>query len=785
MTTSEPEEIAQQRERLATYRRTLAHLLHQAAQYGGVVFAPPQTANGIAEARAQIQQLKTSLRAAGVVVEDEPYDTPAATELSSTSIPISGATFNQPNWSVSGDVTNVAGDQTINTDGGPAIVGNQLHQSPIITGTVKGDVISAGTIYYQPPVIPLDREQQRNRRAMLEKMKTIWISGLLEHSLAEVVRIDLELVNKLDAVDLPLQLQYQELNRQPHSIPTGTPIIDVFTKMGRAILILGAPGSGKTTMLLELARDLIARAEQDENHPVPIIFNLSSWTKSHHSLIPWLLDELNERYDVPYDIGDSWLSRNALLPLLDGLDETASDQREACVEAINSFRQTKGMMPIAVCSRETEYELLTTRLRLQGAVIVQPLTLEQINSYFAQVDGKLESVRLLLQKNDVLRELVGTPLMLSVISLAYQNIPINSIITEVKPDHQREHLFAAYVDRMLARRGVDKRYTRQEIIYWLIFLSRMLYRQNQTIFFIEQINWGWMPQSSRRNIFNLIALLVSATGLGLIYGLLSGLPYTITTSMLIVMIVGLIFIQSIRMRKANIVEKLTWSRPSLPKGRLVNLPARFVLHFIVALILPLAVALSQLDRESLSDMSELLQIAARLSLWVVFGVVTALMIATILWLIIGLTRGEIENRTTPNQGIWRSALHALGIGLLSSIVSVLLFFSIFGFLFRLLFGTSVGLSVLNYSAMIGLSFGVAAGLWFGGMACLQHIVVRLILTRSGVIPLDYVHFLDYCADRILLRKVGGGYIFVHRLLMDYFAELDDGATTRKDPMVTQ
>lgn len=36
----------------------------------------------------------------------------------------------------------------------------------------------------------------------------------------------------------------------------------------------------------------------------------------------------------------------------------------------------------------------------------------------------------------------------------------------------------------------------------------------------------------------------------------------------------------------------------------------------------------------------------------------------------------------------------------------------------------------------------------------------------------YVDFLDYAAERILLRKVGGGYMFIHRLLLKYFAELD-------------
>jgi len=31
--------------------------------------------------------------------------------------------------------------------------------------------------------------------------------------------------------------------------------------------------------------------------------------------------------------------------------------------------------------------------------------------------------------------------------------------------------------------------------------------------------------------------------------------------------------------------------------------------------------------------------------------------------------------------------------------------------------------------------------------------------------------LHYCIDRIFLCQVGGGYIFVHRYLMEYFASL--------------
>lgn len=39
-------------------------------------------------------------------------------------------------------------------------------------------------------------------------------------------------------------------------------------------------------------------------------------------------------------------------------------------------------------------------------------------------------------------------------------------------------------------------------------------------------------------------------------------------------------------------------------------------------------------------------------------------------------------------------------------------------------------------------------------------------------PWHYPGFLDYAAERILLRKVSGDYIFIHRLLLDSFAEMD-------------
>jgi hypothetical protein len=61
---------------------------------------------------------------------------------------------------------------------------------------------------------------------------------------------------------------------------------------------------------------------------------------------------------------------------------------------------------------------------------------------------------------------------------------------------------------------------------------------------------------------------------------------------------------------------------------------------------------------------------------------------------------------------------------------------------------------------------------------MKHCILRLALWWIGHIPWNYARFLDYATELIFLRKVGGGYIFVHRLIMEHFAALDEQAIER-------
>src|SRR5216117_3659509 len=100
---------------------------------------------------------------------------------------------------------------------------------------------------------------------MLELVKNTWIKGVLEKSLYNEVLIQLGLEERPGAVDHPWDMQIQMPNQVNRTFPPGTSMIEIFDEMNGAMLILGEPGSGKTTMLLELARDCISRGRQDDN----------------------------------------------------------------------------------------------------------------------------------------------------------------------------------------------------------------------------------------------------------------------------------------------------------------------------------------------------------------------------------------------------------------------------------------------------------------------------------------------------------------------------------------
>jgi eukaryotic-like serine/threonine-protein kinase len=694
------------------------------------------------------------------------------------------------------DTSKASGAQpNISTGGGDFAAGDidKRRGETFVGGNVYGDVVREQHNYYQSPTTPLDRQQQRNRRAMLAKVKAIWIDGLLEQSLAKELRIALNLTEQPDAVDLPLNALVQELRRAPRELLPGTPIIDVFTQVGGALLILGVPGAGKTTLLLELARDLIAFAEQKEEHPIPVVFSLSSWAAKRRPLKDWLVEELNTKYDVPRKLAQAWMDADAVLPLLDGLDEVAEEHRAACAQAINTYRQEHGLVPLAVCSRVADYEALTTKLRLQGAIVVQQLTAQQVDAYLERAGEKLAGVRTALHDDTGLGALLDTPLMLSIVALAYAEKSAAEMQSAGTPDERRQHLFDAYTIAMFKRRSEVTRYAEQQTTRWLSWLAAQMLAHHQTVLYIERMQPEWLPQAQQRGyvvgmrlLFGLLNGLLGGLGfgllMGLVFGLFTGLLNGLLTGLLgglgfgLLMglldellagrghglLVGLLFGLGVgQLDQIGIVETFRWSwqavwsrwRLVLSVGLFGGLLGGLGSGLLVGLFTGLLVGL-------------IVGLLGGLGSGLIFGLLGGLSV--------GLVQGELVLKATPNQGIRRSARSALVLGLGSGLGLGPFTGLLVGLLVGLFTGPLIGLLVgLLVGLGSGLSFGLFLALRNGGFAVLQHYTLRWLLYRNGSLPLRLVPFLDYCAERIFLRKVGGGYIFIHRLLMGHFASLHE------------
>ncbi len=160
----------------------------------------------------------------------------------------------------------------------------------------------------------------------------------------------------------------------------------------------------------------------------------------------------------------------------------------------------------------------------------------------------------------------------------------------------------------------------------------------------------------------------------------------------------------------------------------------------------------------------------------------------------GLRKHEsVEIRTQPNEGIRRTVRStikvALAFALVGAVIGVLLFEGI-GLWNHLRHGTLNTLSVwdipnilenLKGGLLIGGVGGLAIGLAMGGAdEIVKHLVLRLMLLRNRVVPFNYASFLDHAASLIFLRRVGGGFIFVHRYLLEYFARLEDEELSDQD-----
>jgi energy-coupling factor transporter ATP-binding protein EcfA2 len=539
-------------------------------------------------------------------------------------------------------------------------------------------------------------------------------------------------------------------------------LADVFFReeMGGKLLILGAPGSGKTTVLLDLAVALLSHAMATPSYPIPVILNLSSWQgtqrKGHHrkeklqSIPDWLVGELQLKYGIAPEIGEQWLKEKRLLPMLDGLDEVKPSEQTLCIKQINQWLQSDlRPLHLMVCSRVDEYQEQGAKLNLNGAVCLQSLTDEQIQQYLSQVHSELW---LSLVQDPALLQLVQTPFMLSILTLAYEEISIDRWKSLQTTIDRCQYLLDAYIRRMLERDLGSGRSEQKQTRRWLIWLAKQLKEEFQDEFLIEQMQPTLLKSKAQQLILSAIVGLILGIADGVILGFL--IEPVVGVMVGIGVWFGLMVERSFiagSAQKIDVIESFQFSSGA-KLVRAAGKSIKFSLMFCGALGLVFCGIIGLIGQPSLIGFGIMLA-------WcLIFGIVNGLTFG----LVDGL-KADIETRRLPNQGIWNSAKNTIILTLLSYPTGV--------FLDRcLVILFHYDLSWLS-SLVRGLAWALIFGIGTSGKACVQHGVLRLLLYLDRSIPWNYAQFLQSCTERSLLQQVGGRFRFVHKQLQEHFAEM--------------
>ncbi|MGH4027106.1 MAG: hypothetical protein ACRDRV_21255 [Pseudonocardiaceae bacterium] len=87
----------------------------------------------------------------------------------------------------------------------------------------------------------------------------------------------------------------------------------------RRLVILGEPGAGKTTLAVQLLRELLATRQGHDDEPVPMLLSVAGWdTGVFPRLQDWLGLRLAQDYPVPVKLFEAGWELNYLVGLVGG-----------------------------------------------------------------------------------------------------------------------------------------------------------------------------------------------------------------------------------------------------------------------------------------------------------------------------------------------------------------------------------------------------------------------------------------------------------------------------------
>ncbi|GII86756.1 hypothetical protein Ssi03_47460 [Sphaerisporangium siamense] len=270
----------------------------------------------------------------------------------------------------------------------------------------------------------------------------------------------------------------------------------------RRLVILGEPGSGKTTLAVQLIMELLKTRRPDE--PVPVLMSAARWdTDIHPELHDWVAACLDMDYpalraeglapDTPVTLA----IRGEVLPVIDGLDELPGDARVGVLCALNRSMSESDQLIVTCRTAQFAESVEEAGDVLTAAAVIEPHPLSPgVSADYLEAclppRPKPPWPRILdaLRKGLVpaLAEVTSTPLGLWLVRAAYvaarrDPTPLLTLgrgDAATLNDHLCDRLIPAVVDSRRPRGGAAESFrprhswSPDQVRQWLAYISRQL-----------------------------------------------------------------------------------------------------------------------------------------------------------------------------------------------------------------------------------------------------------------------------------------------------------------------
>jgi len=574
-------------------------------------------------------------------------------------------------------------------------------------------------------------------------------------------------------------------------------------------LLVGEPGSGKTTVLLDLVEDLAREMEQrfrlGKGTILPVWLDLGLW-RGESSFEEWLVKSLGRDFNVPTATAKQWVRNGDLFLVLDNVSWLPVGPRRECVRSIKQFLSEHKGVSLVVAANEEMIRPYGERFELP-VIRVERLSEQEVIEYLRGFEDSHSNLNWLARSTPNLLGALRNRLFATVAIIAFDDANPVRMVDRPSTADARGAIIDGFVEYMLLRNDVEKssreewdlgsRANRLQFINYLAWIASNLVRLEH-FYFWDWIDGSWLPRSSAKFALRLalgigvgmLAGLILGSAVGYSYGMLAGYITGGLTA------VGLFFsyrvsfsvgagmtepARTVRMRRAWSFE--TFRSEVFSKLGIVWTAGLAYFGYIVqGTLRPYLPFLSNWSVFSLRQ--QLLLIA----LLLVAGLAPFLFA----WILgTNLQMEETDNPwvvvgpTSPGLFLVTGAKWALGAAVavgatLVPAETVILAPSVFS-LDEIDRRNELLLEIMRNSAGHVMPVSVAVGLLillgrFGFLV--ETRVAEAILRRRQLVPNDYPKFLRYAARLSLLQRYGGGeYAFTHQVVRDRLATADglDGA----------